>query len=72
MLYVCLLLSELGIVDCVQFSAYIVRFCLQQNERNGVLFWHSVQRLDTSEGGKDNRLIHAILIFIYWFILCFS
>ena len=49
MLYVCLLLSELRIVDYVQFSAY---FCLQLNEGNGVLCWHSVQRLDASEEEK--------------------
>ena len=34
-------------VECVQFSADIVSFCLQLNEGNGMLCWHSVQRLDS-------------------------
>ena len=62
MLHVCLLLSELRIVDCVQFSAYIVRVCLQ-------LMVCTVERLDLSEGGKGNCLIHVITIFTFVFFI---
>ena len=62
MLHVCLPLSELRIVDCVQFSAYIVRVCLQ-------LMVCSLQRLDPSEGRKDNCLIHVIMIFTFVFFI---
>ena len=45
-------LNLVVVFEPVQFSAYIVRVCLQ-------LMVCSVERLDSSEEGKDNCLIHV-------------